>query len=119
SAWALACRGLDPAAAGSDLALAWTLRGAPHAYRKRDLTAISFATSPFDEADAAKRIFDASKPLREAGIAILDGLNSIAVTLVDIVTSPMPKGEVSTLLTEAMDEPFLRWCRPCQTTHLY
>jgi DNA glycosylase AlkZ-like len=35
------------------------------------------------------------------------------------VTRPMPKGEVSTRLTALMDPPYLRFCRPCNTTHLY
>ncbi len=55
--WALAIRGRRRSA--DDLALAWTLRGAPHAYRRADLAAVAVATAPLSEADAAKRIFDA------------------------------------------------------------
>jgi hypothetical protein len=64
--WALEIRGAMPAGP-EDLAWAWTWRGAPHAYRRSDLAQVSVATAPFSEADAAKRIFDAVKPLRARG----------------------------------------------------
>jgi len=117
AAWALALRG----ASGSwspDLALAWTLRGAPHAYRRPDLAGVAVATAPFSEADAAKRIFDAAKPLRAAGIPVLDALRTVAGHLREIVTGPTAKGEVSARLTDRLDPPFLRRCRPCATTHI-
>ena len=36
-----------------------------------------------------------------------------------VVTRPTVKGEVSSRLTAVMPEPYLRWCNPCQATHLY
>ena len=42
---------------------AWTLRGAPHAYRRSEAAGVAAAVAPWNEADAAKRIFDASRPL--------------------------------------------------------
>lgn len=63
AAWALAVRGA-PAAGADELAFAWTMRGAPHAYRRSALGAVAVATAPWSEADAAKRIFDAAKPLK-------------------------------------------------------
>jgi len=116
--WALAIRGLttyDPDA----LALAWTLRGAPHAYRRSDLPAVGVVTAPLSEADAAKRIFDAAKPLRAAGIPVLEALRSVAGHLRDIVNAPTVKGEASGRLTEMLNDPFSRFCRPCDTTHVY
>lgn len=118
AAWALAIRGLsslDPA----DVAFAWTLRGAPHAYRRSELAAVAVATAPLSEADAAKRIFDASKPLKAAGIPTLDALRVVANHLRDIVRTPTPKGDVSGRLTDMVDEAYLRFCRPCDTTHVY
>src|SRR3712207_5340138 len=56
SAWALAVRGAR-AGDGADLVRAWTLRGAPHVYRRRDIAAVVVATAPFSEADAASRVF--------------------------------------------------------------
>lgn len=115
--WALAIRGAPPGHDG--LVLAWTLRGAPHAYRRTDIGAIATATAPYSEADAAKRVFDASKPLRDAGLAVLDALRTVATEMRDVVDTPRPKGEVSALLTERLDPPFLRECRPCDAVHAY
>ena len=36
-----------------------------------------------------------------------------------VVTGPMVKGEVSTRMTALMDPPYLRFWRPCNTTHMY
>ncbi|MEZ5184009.1 MAG: crosslink repair DNA glycosylase YcaQ family protein [Acidimicrobiales bacterium] len=120
SAWALALRGLDPTPATADrLALAWTLRGAPHAYRRADLGAIAVATAPWGEADAAKRIFDASKPLRAAGIDVLDALRTLADLLRDLAAQPIVKGDASGRLNALLPDPFLRDCRPCKARHIY
>lgn len=116
--WALAVRGLAPDQA-SDTALVWSVRGAPHLYRRKDLNAIATAVAPYSDVDAGKRIFDAAKPLQAAGIGNLEALDAVAAQLRAIVTRPTVKGEVSTRLTKAMDEPYLRWCVPCQATHVY
>jgi hypothetical protein len=118
--WALTIRGVDVATmAGDELATAWTVRGAPHLYRRTDLPAVATAVRPFSDADAGKRIYDAAKPLREAGIDNLAALDAIAAAMRSIVTEPMVKGEVSTKLTPLMDEPYRRFCRPCNAVHLY
>jgi hypothetical protein len=80
---------------------------------------VAAAVAPFSDADAGKRIFDASKPLKAAGIANLDALDAVAAQMRKVVTRPTVKGEVSTRLTALMPEPYLRWCNPCRTTHLY
>lgn len=116
--WALEIRGarIDPV----DLVLAWTLRGAPHAYRRAEAAGVAAATAPLDEADAAKRVFDASRPLKKAGIPVLDALAHVADEMADIVgRRAVVKGEMSAALTERLDEPYLRWCRPCEATHTY
>jgi hypothetical protein len=118
AAWALAVRGI-PAFDPKELALAWTLRGAPHAYRRTDLDAVAVATAPLSEADAAKRIFDAAKPLKAAGIPVLDALRIVAGHLREIVAKPTVKGDASSRLTELVDQPYLRACRPCAATHVY
>ena len=43
-----------------ELALAWTVRAAPHAYRRADLPAVEKALRPYSEADAAKRVLNAA-----------------------------------------------------------
>lgn len=118
--WALATRGVDVARLrGDELATVWTIRGAPHLYRREDLPVVAAAVQPFSDADAGKRIFDASKPLKEAGIGNLAALDEVAAAMRSIVTRPMVKGEVSTRLTAVMGPPYLRFCRPCNATHLY
>jgi hypothetical protein len=124
ASWALGNRGVplpnsEALESSSDLALAWTLRGAPHYYRRADLADVLVAISPFSDADAAKRVFDAAKPLKAAGIGIRDGLTEVATQLRAVVTKPMAKGEVSTELTKRLSQPYLRWCRSCQATHSF
>ena len=115
--WALELRGhtADP----DELFTAWTLRGAPHVYRRAQAAAVAAAVAPFSEADAAKRIFDASRPLKQAGIPVLDALGRIATEMRSIVTSPTVKGDLSTELHARLPEPYQRYCRPCDAVHLY
>lgn len=118
--WALAIRGLTPPEPRSDqLVLLWTLRGAPHFYRRTDLPSVLAAVAPFSDDDAGKRIFDAATPLRRAGITPLAALDTVADRMRRVVTSPMSKGEVSTQVTRLLDEPYLRYCRRCRATHSY
>ncbi|GGI08154.1 DNA glycosylase AlkZ-like family protein [Egicoccus halophilus] len=115
--WALSLRG--SAVDDDALVLAWTLRGAPHAYRRGEVATVAAATAPYDEADARKRIFDAARPLRQAGIPVLDALRTVAGHLRDIVDEPRAKGEVSAELTRRLPAPYLRTCRPCQAVHIH
>jgi hypothetical protein len=118
--WALAVRGVDVASLPEDeLAMAWTIRGAPHVYRRSDLPAVAAAAEPFSEADAGKRIYDASKPLKAAGIGNLEALDAVAAAMRSVVTKPMVKGDVSSRVTAMVEPPFLRSCRPCDAVHLY
>lgn len=118
--WALAIRGIDVTAVpASDLILLWTLRGAPHLYRRADAGQVAAAVEPFSEADAGKRIFDAAKPLKAAGIGVVAALNEVAAAMRTIVTEPTVKGDVSTRLAAMMPEPYLRFCRSCDAIHLY
>jgi hypothetical protein len=122
--WALALRGVDVASLDADgaadpLVTLWTLRGAPHLYRRSDLPGVPAAVAPFSDADAGKRMIDASKPLKAAGIGNIEALDAVAAAMRGIVTAPTVKGEVSRHLTAVMDPPYLRFCRPCNATHVY
>jgi len=124
ASWALANRGVPVGSAEQlesepDLALVWTLRTAPHYYRRAELPEIVVATSPFSERDAAKRVLGADQPLREAGITTRDGLAEVGARLREVVTEPLVKGEVSSRLTAALAEPYLRDCVPCGTRHVW
>jgi hypothetical protein len=110
ASWALANRGVpirDAAEleASPDVALVWTLRAAPHYYRRSDLAEILAATSPLSDKDAAKRVIGADKPLKAAGIPTLAGLAEVATQMRHVVTGPLVKGEVSTQLTARLDRP--------------
>ncbi|MFI7430059.1 winged helix DNA-binding domain-containing protein [Micromonospora sp. NPDC049836] len=118
--WALAVRGVDVTALdGEDLILLWTVRGAPHLYRRADLAEVAAAVEPFSDPDAGKRVYDAAKPLRAAGIGILAALDEVADRMRAVVTRPIVKGDVSGRLAELLPEPYLRFCRPCDATHPY
>ena len=122
--WALAVRGVDVVSLDADgaadrLVTLWTLRGAPHLYRRTDLPWVPAAVAPFSDADAGKRIIDASKPLEAAGIGNIEALDAVAAAMREIVSAPMVKGEVSGRLTAVMGAPYLRFCRPCNATHVY
>ncbi|MFR9779705.1 winged helix DNA-binding domain-containing protein [Micromonospora sp. MS34] len=118
--WALATRGVDVAAlSGAELILLWTVRGAPHLYRRTDMARVAAAVEPFSDADAGKRIFDAAKPLKAAGIGNLAALDEVAAQMRAVVAEPTVKGDVSGRLAEVMPEPYLRFCRPCNATHPY
>ncbi len=123
ASWALANRGVPVASAeelesNDEVALAWTLRGSPHYYRRAELHDAFVATSPMSEADAAKRSINTDKLLRPAGITVHAGLTEIAGKMRTVVTRPMVKGEVSAALTAALDEPYLRYCAPCGVLHV-
>ncbi|MEU2614713.1 crosslink repair DNA glycosylase YcaQ family protein [Micromonospora sp. NPDC007271] len=118
--WALRNRGLDGSALDDpDLATLWTVRGAPHLYRREDLPQVAAAVAPFSDADAGKRIYDAARPLKAAGIGNLAALDAVAAAMRSVVAAPLVKGEVSARLAALMDAPYLRHCRPCDATHLY
>jgi len=119
--WALALRGVALASAvhPPELAYVWSWRGAPHAYRRADLRDVERSLRPWSDADGAKRVFDASRPLRDAGIAVPQALAATARAMRDVVERPTVKGEVSRALTAVMPAPYLRACRPCGATHMY
>jgi hypothetical protein len=118
--WALAIRGVPASEwSGKDVVLLWTLRGAPHLYRRSDVGQVAAAVAPFSEADAGKRILNASIPLKAAGITNLAALDEVATRMRETVTRPTGKGEVSGRLAAVMPEPYLRYCRACQATHPY
>jgi hypothetical protein len=128
--WALAVRGVpvgelaerelaERELAERELATVWTVRGAPHLYRRADLASVAAAVAPFSEADAGKRIYDAARPLKAAGIGNLAALDAVAAAMRAVVTGPTVKGTVSGAVADMLDAPYLRFCRSCDATHLY
>lgn len=115
--WALAVRGVE--VPPDDLVLLWTIRGSPHLYRRADLPSVAAAVAPFSDADAAKRIYDASKPLKAARIAPRAALEAVAAVMRDLARAPIVKGDLSGRVAAAMPEPYLRDCVPCGVVHLH
>lgn len=124
ASWALANRGVPlagPAAleTDDDLTLLWTLRSAPHYYRRDDLAGVLDATSPYSDADARKRTVDAGKQLAAAGIEVREALSVVAAAMREVATRPTAKGELSGALAQRLPSPYLRDCRSCDATHPY
>lgn len=124
ASWALVNRGVpveSPAALAQspDLALVWTLRGAPHFYRRTDLRGVLDATAPYDDADARRRTLDAHRPLTAAGVGMREGLGVVAAASREVVRDPMVKGDVSGALNARLPEEYQRWCVPCGAQHVY
>ena len=115
--WALALRGWSPDP--DDLVTTWSIRGAPHAYRRSQAAAMATAVAPLSEADAAKRVFDAARPLKQAGIPVLDALDHVAEEMRSVVARPTVKGDLSGALNERLPGPYQRYCRPCDAVHVY
>lgn len=98
-----------------EVALVWSLRGAPHFYRRADLREVEQAVSPVSAADAAKRSAGAAKD----PIDHLAAMITIADQVRAALTKPLTKGEVSAATRETLPEELLVDCRPCQATHVH
>lgn len=114
--WALAIRGVTNL---DDLAVAWTIRSSPHYYRRSDLAQIAVAVSPYSAGDAAKRILQANKRFKDAGVDTLDALTDLAETMRTIVRKPTVKGDMSGALNNQLPDHYLHYCTPCDATHVY
>ena len=123
ASWALANRGVpigspDALVDADDLALVWSLRVSPHYYRRAELVDVMTAVSPFDDADAGRRMIGAAKPVAAVGIEPREAIAHVAKAMRRLVTRPMVKGDLSTALTEDLPDAFGIECRPCQATHV-
>jgi hypothetical protein len=123
ASWALGNRGVPIASADTladteDLSLVWSLRVSPHFYRRAELVEVMTAVSPFDDADAGKRLVGAAKPLASAGIQPVQALAQVARTMRRLVTTSTAKGELSSSLTGQLPDAYGIWCRGCGATHV-
>ena len=102
----------------SSLALAWTLRGAPHLHRRPELDRLAGALWPLSDPDALARL-DASASMRKAGIGGLSGFGDAVEAMRRVVRAPTGKGAASTAVTAATAPALHRYCRGCQATHIF
>ena len=103
---------------GHRLALAWTLRGAPHVHHRRDLDLVGRALWPLSEADATGRLNESGPSVQRAGIAALEQFRLAVDAMRDVVTEPTAKGAASTAVTRKVPAPMRRDCRACKTKHI-
>lgn len=104
----------DPA-----LALAWSIRGAPHLHRLADFPTLAAALWPLSEADATARLAGVGPRLRAAGVSGLAAVAAASDALRAVVTGPMTKGEMSAAVTERAPAALSAWCRGCQARHIF
>ncbi|HYI57151.1 MAG TPA: crosslink repair DNA glycosylase YcaQ family protein [Microlunatus sp.] len=123
ASWALTNRGValagpEALAEADELTLVWSLRVSPHFYRRAEVVEVMTAVSPFDDADAAKRLVGAAKPMATAGVAVGDAIAEVARTMRAAVSEPTVKGEVSTRVTQELPGDYAIHCRPCNADHV-
>jgi hypothetical protein len=107
---ALAARG-----AGADpLTLVWATRGAPHLVK--NLPLLAKALWPLSDADATARIN--VTPIKEGAKLGLAAFRAAAEAFREVVTEPMPKGEVSTAVSALVPRSLTYWCATCGAQHI-
>lgn len=97
------------------LRLVWSIRGAPHLHRARDLARLASALWPVSDADAAGRIAGPIGTGRSLGLAAFD---QTARAFREVVQQPMTKGEASTEVSARVNPSLTYDCRPCRTRHI-
>jgi hypothetical protein len=107
-----------PIGPGHRLALAWTLRGAPHVHHRRDLDLVGRALWPLSEADATGRLNESGPSVRRAGIPALEQFTSAVDAMRSVVSKPTAKGAASTAVTKKVPPAMRRDCRACKTKHV-
>lgn len=97
----------------------WSFRGAPHLLRRADVPTLAAELWPRSDADALARLGTEAPVLRKRGVAGLTAYEQTARALRDIVTTELPKGEVSAAITKALPPEYAYECRGCKATHVY
>jgi len=113
--------GVDPLAAvgpGHRLALAWTLRGAPHVHRRKDLDGVAAAIYPLSEADATARLNETGPSIARKGMTALEQFSTAVDAMRAVVTDAVDKGSASTAVTRRIPAAMWRECRACGTSHI-
>jgi hypothetical protein len=103
---------------GKSLALAWSLRGAPHVHRRRDLDALAAALYPLSEQDAIGRLNETGPSVARKGLPAMEQFEIAVEAMRTVVTAPTGKGAASTAATKRIPKAMRRDCRVCKTAHI-
>lgn len=112
---ALAAR-LDAITHDDELALIWSVRGAPHLHRAEELPALARALWPMSDADATARI--GSGQIKEGSKLGIAAFAATATAMREVVTGKMPKGELSAAVTARVPESLSYDCHSCRSRHI-
>ena len=97
---------VEEAVARKELALAWSLRGAPHVFPPRDFAVFTLGARPAD--DTLEALWG------QPG----NSLTEIERAIVAVIGSkPSPKGEVSAAVTASVPAELAPWCSACKVHH--
>lgn len=107
-----------PVGPGRDLALVWSLRGAPHVHRRAELDRLAAALWPLAEADAAARLNETGPSVKKAGIPALEQYRIAVTEMRAAVAKPTGKGAASTAVSKRLPPAMLRDCRACKARHI-
>ena len=99
------------------LALVWAVRGAPHFHRRSDLADLATALSPFDAADAYKRLAGTGGTWKKAGVDPIRALAALGAQMRAALDEPRVKGALSSALHGQIPAEYEVDCRPCGSTH--
>jgi hypothetical protein len=98
------------------LVTVWAARGAPHLHRRKDLSTLVKQLWPVSQADASARINSAQIP---DGLKLgIEAFRVTAQAFRDVLTGPMPRGEVSTEVSRLVPASLTYECRGCQARHI-